>query len=70
MLNRESGRQKIKDEVMITLVVLFFVAIGCVIGWGARCVSTNDKYLRATAERFLATAAYYDAETLKLKASR
>lgn len=67
MLIKES---KVKEEFAVCMVVLFFVAVGCVIGWGARTVSTNDRYLRATAERFIAAAAYYDAETIKLREAK
>jgi len=67
MLIQES---KVKDELAVTAVVCFLIGVGVIIGMYARSVSTNDRYLRATAERFLATAAYYDAETLKLKEGR
>jgi len=62
--------QKAKDDAIMTIIVLFFVAVGCVCGWWARSANTNDRYLRAAAERFFATAAYYDAETAKLRGEK
>lgn len=70
ILNKVTGQRQHRfptDEVILAAVVLFFVLMGSIIGWGARCVSTRDKVLIATVERHNAERDYYNGAYLKLQ---
>lgn len=51
-----------EEVIAIVFVVAFCVAVGAVVGWGARSVSTRDKYLSAMAARYLTEQEYYQVQ--------
>ncbi|NTU49480.1 MAG: hypothetical protein HGA87_01045 [Desulfobulbaceae bacterium] len=63
MLNED----RTKENFMVACVVLFFIFMGFLGGYACRSFMTHDRYLRATADRFFATAAYYEEEAISLK---
>lgn len=53
---------KLNEYTIIGIIISFFLLVGGVIGYTVRAISTRDRYIWATAERYYAEKSYYDAQ--------
>lgn len=53
----------IRTSFAISLCALIF---GCLVGWGIRATTTNDRYMNSLAERHEAAASFYNERTDQL----
>jgi hypothetical protein len=60
------NRTSREEIIAVVGSIVFILFVGSCIGWVARAVSTRDKYLIATAERFFAERDYYAGEYQKI----